>query len=237
MDKTTTYAAMFGVLLGVGSLAQADLFVPGGYAEVEGNWENQFPFSNNARYQQVWEGSLFTETGPIEITSISFRMDGPAGAGFAGAPVFGPQIRMSTTSAGENSLATSFDANLGADVMTVRDTVTNPLHVSSTAAFTSAGTRVFDVIIEFDQAFIYDPSQGALLLDVTGNLMAGASRFFDGVEVANDGMSRMFNQVAQDNGFIDTGALVVQFNYTPVPAPGALALLGLGGLVSVRRTR
>ena len=237
MDKKTIRAASIGALCVAGSLAHADLFVPSGYAEVEGNWENNFPFSGNARYQQVWDGALFADTGPIEIVSIAFRMDGPVGAGFAGAPVFGPQIRMSTTSAAENSLSTSFDANLGADVTTVRDTNINALHVSSTAAFTAAGTRVFDVIIEFDQAFTFDPSQGNLLLDVTGNLMAGTSRFFDGVEVANDGMGRMFNQSAQDNGFIDSGALVVEFNVNPVPTPGPLAMLAFGGLAATRRKR
>lgn len=217
-------------------LASAEVIVPGGYADTEGNWENRFPFTSTTRYQQVWDASLFAATGPIEITSISFRVDGPNGAGFAGAPVFGPQIRLSTTSANEDTLSTTFDANVGADEVIVRDTTITALHLSSSAAFTDAGTRVFDVVIEFEQSFFYDPSAGNLLLDVEGNLIAGSPIFFDGAEHDGDGMSRIFSTTDPNSGFKDSGVVIAQFNYN-VPAPSAIALLGLSGLTVTRRRR
>jgi hypothetical protein len=217
-------------------LAAAEVFVPGGYADTEGNWENRFPFTSSTRYQQVWDGSLFAATGPIEITSIAFRVDGPNGAGFAGAPISGPQIRLSTTAANEDTLSTTFAANVGADEVLVRDTTINSLHLSSSASFTGFGTRVFDVVIEFDESFFYDPSQGNLLLDVQGSLIAASPIFFDGAEHEGDGMSRIFSTTDPNSGFKDSGVVIAQFNYN-VPAPSALALLGLSSLAATRRRR
>lgn len=230
------FKASILTLIALSTIASADIIVPGGYAEVEGNWENRFPLSGTSRYQQIWEGSTFEGvTGPIELTSISFRVDGPTGFGFDGGDVTNAEIRLSTTSATENSLSNLFADNIGADETLVRDTSINALHLSSTAALTDAGTRVFDVTIEFDTSFMYDPTQGALLLDVVAGL-ANASRFFDGVEHENDGMSRVYSNLPTVGGSHDTGALIAQFNYT-VPAPSALALLGLGGLTISRRRR
>lgn len=231
------YKAAICSLAVLSPLASADLFVPGGYADTEGNWENRFPLSGTSRYQQVWDGSLFNAIdGTMEITSISFRVDGQNGAAFIGAQVFNSQVRLSTTASNEDTLSTNFASNIGADETLVRDASVNPLHLSSTAAFTVAGTRVFDVTIDFDQAFIYDPSQGGLLLDVTGGLIAGSAIFFDGAEHDGDGMSRIFNALPQADGFKDSGVLVAQFNYN-VPTPSALALLSIAGISASRRRR
>ncbi|MEO7411463.1 MAG: PEPxxWA-CTERM sorting domain-containing protein [Sphingomicrobium sp.] len=239
------------VLLGVPATAQ-NVVVPTGLENVEGNSgsRNVLGFINVARLQQVYDADQFSQ-GAITITGVSFRTNGETFAGLFGTPgtaftrtTQGFQVQLSTTSASADNLSTSFSANTGSNVVSVipRSDVTY-----STAAMSSNGTtRDFDVTFNFLNAFVYDPSMGNLLLDLTsfgGSNRSGAT--LDGQNVLGDGTSSLFLQNGTGgNGATNTFGYVTRFQTAAVtgavPEPGtwAMMLLGFGAMgVSLRRRR
>jgi hypothetical protein len=219
------------------SLAQT---VPNGYETTEGNDANFAPFGIGAgtnvsmRYQQVYDASQFAATIPNGglITEIDFRVDGRNGFGFA-ATLPDIQINLSTTANGPDSLSPIFSANVGGD-----DTVV----LSRGAFFISGGSPVFfDVRIPLSSPFLYRPGAGNLLLDVRNYLgiQGGLVAPFDAVKNTGDSVSRVyaFPVGATTATLVDSLGLVTQFQVTPVPEPGSVALLLLAtaSLMTYRR--
>src|SRR5580704_12002820 len=111
-------------------------------------------------YQQVYNAALFS--GPVDITAITFF----AATTIPTTTISGDfTLDLSTTSAGSDTLSTTYADNLGAD---------------NTQFFSGVVSKV----LTFDGTpFLYDPSQGNLLLDVdvlskplgSGALAAGCS--------------------------------------------------------------
>jgi hypothetical protein len=221
-----------GLLLLVPHVSEGAIVVPNGLATVEGNSNNGFPFNiglfaeSSMRYQQVYSSSEFSSLGgPLLITAIAFRPDGGSGDPFS-TTLLDIQINLSTTSGVPDSLSSTFANNVGAD-----DTIVyarGSLALSS--ADTGVGPRDFDIVITFTTPFLYDPTQGNLLLDVR-NFGGGTTTQFD-AHLAFDSTSRAyFGNVNGTTGTADNSGLVTQFltsSSEPVPEPTTLSIFGLG---------
>ncbi len=225
--------ALVGALLLLGAVNPAHaitptVVVPNGNAMVEGNSNNGYPFDLGGtgllsqRYQQVYAASQFGGGGLI--TQIIFRPDAFAGQAFT-STLPDIQIDLSTTSAGDDGLSTTYANNVGAD-----DTVVftrGSLTLSSAFTGPPDGPKDFDIIITLTTPFLYNPALGNLLLDVR-NYGGGSTTFFDAAFTTGDGSSRLFNSdVNSGTGSTDTEALVTGF--VIVPEPGTAMLLSGGG--------
>ena len=132
------------------------------------------------------------------------------------------QVDLSTTRAAPDGLSAIFADNLGAD----RTTVFNG---QWTIATTNNG--MFDLTLNFTTPFLYNPSNGNLLLDVRnfggGTIDVPNSIFvaFDAQNTAGDTTSRAYsgslNGVTLTTGIADTLGLVTRFTADVLPLGGA----------------
>jgi hypothetical protein len=232
--------------------ARADVVVvPNALANTEGESNNGFPFNiaffgiSSQRYQQVYASSQFSGFGghPELITQIAFRPDAQFGSAFS-STLPNVRIDLSTTHAVPGSLSSTFANNVGPNDQVV---FSGPLHLSSSFTGPPNGPKAFDITIPLQHPFLYNPSQGNLLLDVR-NFGGGSTTQFDATFNFGSNSSRAFtitsNGVNDPTGLTDNGALVTQFTGTlptsggGVPEPSTLALFGVGAAsLVVRRWR
>lgn len=250
------------ITIGVMGAAKASIVAPNASDTVEGSINNSFPFDvgnsffeeeldltiDSMRYQQVYNASEFEfSTQPFLITKIRFRPDAEFGQAFS-STLLDVQINLSTTSAAADMLSTVFDENIGVDETVVFDR--GALSLSSAAIATPFGTQEFDIEIDLDIPFLYNPSAGNLLLDVR-NFAGGVTTPLDAVFEEGDATSRVFSgffegDVDSSTGFADTVGLVTQFvteapeEPSAVPEPTSVVTLfamgaGLAGIALKRR--
>src|ERR1700722_1492050 len=187
------------------------------------NGANGFPFSGpfigytGTDYQEAYASSDFT--GPMEITGIDFFL----GAAEKGTLYSGTYtLSLSVISSDIGSLSsTDLSSNLGSD-NTVFETVN--LSGAAPSVLTFTGTP-----------FLYDPSQGNLLLDISvAGGSGGSGSFYQDNEGVGSGVAR-YQNFGSGNG-IGLG-LVTEFDanssQSTVPEPGTLSLLGCCGLVGL----
>lgn len=236
--------SLFLALAGGGSVASAaTVVVPNANTNTPGGLQTPAPFRRDstalgsgagAHNQIVYNASGFG-SGPITIAAVSFRSLGE----FLGSDisVSNTTIRLSTTAATENTLSPTFANNLGGNTAVVYSGALN---------IDSSGTPVFDVTINLQTPFVYNPGQGNLLLDVVIPTTATVTTngFFgsfalDDVNNINDGIGSVTN-ITDGNGTtgtVSTDAAITQFTFTAVPEPASLAVLASGGLLLFRRSR
>lgn len=246
LSMITTGAAL--IALGTFGTAQAaTVVVPNGLASIEGNSNNGFPFNLGAqRYQQVFAASDFASLSePQLITQIAFRPDGSVGNPFS-STISNVLINLSTTSVAPDGLSTTFANNNGADNTTV---FSGSLPLSSADTGSAAGPKDFDIVINLQDPFLYNPSLGNLLLDVK-NFSGERTTQFDAQSSGGDSVSRIFSvtgNVNSSTGRMDSLGLVTQFTTasvpTPVPEPTsvmgllAMSILGAGSRLLRKQQR
>jgi hypothetical protein len=184
---------------------------------------NDFPFSGpffgyaGTDYQEAYASSDFT--GPINITGIDFFL----GTGFTGSLYAGTYtLSLSVISSNIGSLSsTNLAGNIGSD-----DTVFEVANLKGSApsVLTFTGTP-----------FLYDPSLGNLLLDIsiTGG-KGGSTAAYQDSEGVGTGIAR-YQNFGLNNGL--GYGLVTEFDSTAsmanTPEPGTLPLMACLGLVGL----
>lgn len=228
------------LLLGAINPARAitpTVVAPNNAATIEGNRNNAYPFNISdfhlfsQRYQQVYAASQFggLPVGGGLITQIVFRPDAMFGSTFV-STLPDIQIDLSTTSAGDDGLSSTFANNVGADNTVVF--ARGPLTLSSAFIGPPRGPKDFDIIITLTTPFFYNPALGNLLLDVR-NFGRGFTTAFDAVFQTGDGVSRVLSHnVNEMTGTRDSEGLVTGFVIVPEPSSATVLLAGGGILLA-----
>jgi len=200
----------------------------------EGNSSTPQPFSvRDSRFQQLY-GMQSILLEPFLIRSITFRLDGTNGSDILG-QMANIQVRMSTIPGQPDSLSPTFANNIGAnEIMTFSGAVEwHALHHTP-----SLIPEPFDLRIDLQQPFLYQPSMGNLLVDFTvGNTTIFSQ--FDAFNRASDSVSSVSGSAFSPSGTASTLGLATRFGGAIVPEPAsyALALIGVVAFTLLRRKR
>lgn len=203
--------------------------VPNTLEFVEGASNNCIPLTgcqNILRYQQVYASGDFgnlTGTGQVFINRIVFRPDN--GGAYPPGTYSDIEIRLSTTPAlfgpngqtpiGPDNLFTTFALNIGPDEAVV---YRGPLTLESNTPGSGApGPSDFNIVIDLQTPFLYDPALGNLLFEWRN--YGGENLFLpqaDSVNDFGDSTSRMFDAFGNGGpeavtGVAGTSGLVTQF--------------------------
>jgi hypothetical protein len=243
---------IFGLLflaLGLPGKSFASTLVPILNTETEGSRNNGIPFNGrwgtSQRYQQIWDSSLFG-TDPLQINSISFRLDGTHGTEFELASFPGSLVYLSTSSLNSLTLGTDFAANHGADKTLI------DWDITMSGIGGTGGPNPFGATLSLETPFVYDPSIGALLLEIILPVVPVTSQF-DAIAGGRDGLSPIigtsrlyaFDSNSPVGRFTPQYGLVAAFDVSSpestaaVPLPAGLGLLGAatGMLALIGRRR
>jgi len=200
------------------------IVVPTANGGAEGINDNGFPFNcgsfslTSQRYQQLYASSQFFSLSCF-ITEIKFRQDGPEGTTFGPTIIPNTTIELSTSEHDVSNMSATFASNIGGDVVTV---FSGDLTLSSSIVCGAGPCNPFDIGIQLQQGFPYDPSKGDLLLDVripqcvvTSQQDAVSSSSVVGRAVVNDDIN------ATDADFVtsSSGLVTVFICGEPPPTP------------------
>jgi len=245
-------AIIASLVLGVGllesrNIAKATIVSPTKQTNIEGNGNNNIPFNNflvspvGVRYQQVFAAPDFLSIEPGLITEIAFRPDaGRAGNAFS-STIPNIQINLSTTSLLPDVLSTTFTENVGDDETIVYN---GELLLSSANIGDPKQPKDFDIVIDLQNPFFYDPNQGNLLLDVR-TFSFTRTTAFDSENTFGDSISRVFSfDSSASTGTDDTTGLVTKFtiatrnNTALIPeSSSTVALLAFGALTAISQVK
>jgi hypothetical protein len=166
--------------------------------------------SQPIRSQQVYPAHEFP-SAPIQITSLRWRRYNAQTFENAGGQF---RFKLSTTSRNENTLSGTFAHNVGPDETVVFDGVWT---VSSTTT-TGGAPYPFEMVLQLTTPFVYDPSEGNLLLE--HQCFSTTIPTVDAAGDAGDGLARAYNLNLDPNAstasVVDTGGEIIQFEYTLV---------------------
>ena len=254
--KRTGLLLVLAVVLCQTQFILAEVVVaPGAQAVTEGSISNFYPFGMDStnplnqgalvsqRYQQAYDASLFSGyTAPLTISRIAFRPDIEYGSAFT-TTLLDIQINMSTTPLALGSLTGVFANNLGSDDMVVVNRGT--LTLSSGFTGPAGGPMDFDIFIDLDTPFTYDPTAGNLLMDVRNYLGQADPSIFPVFDAEfSPEIWRAWTTNPDVDGvnspstsYFGAMGLVTQFTFTQsedalvIPAPPAVFLGLLGAVV------
>lgn len=205
------------------ALAQLQVVVvPNDAANVEGNSSSADLFVNGtARMVQVYSATEFNFSGAPtgRIDGVAFRLESGT------APVVGfwnVSVGVGTTSRSPDGLSPIFDDNLGADSIMVRAGL-----FGISATNNTVSPRPFEVQIPFTSPFFYDPTRGNLALSIVA--LGSSDVLLDAQFASGDGVGRVFGPNSL-SGTVDTLGLVTRFDFTPIPEPSGVAMLGVGAI-------
>ena len=213
------------------------IVVPEGFASKEGPTRTPYPFwpgffggdETSVRLQQCYEGALFPgyQEGDL-IEGIAFRISADRGeiehsfdVTFANV-----EVHVSTFSKPRTQLDPTFSKNVGSDEAVVYN---GPLHWR--ADFNPGQVQAMSLIIPFGTPFSYNPSHGALLLDITvrGGMETG---FVDAAGSPHLGIVRGFGLPSTKGEVVGGAGLVTRFEIQSIPEP-ATALLAVAAVAQM----
>ncbi|MFN6468104.1 MAG: PEP-CTERM sorting domain-containing protein [Nostoc sp. SerVER01] len=214
LAKLTMAAAASVTALGVAGSAQALSITIGAPGDLGSG--DCAPFGCVLRYQQVYDASLFSS--PILIDTISFFNQNFQPGSISAATY---TINFSTTTKAVNALSSTFADNIGANnqsffVGSLSGAITN-------GKFSITGNN-----------FLYDPSQGNLLLDISKD--AGSFDFSVFLDSQNGSapsgtISRVYSFDNSPSGITnDNYGLVTEFSFNTQSVPEPTSIIGLLGL-------
>ena len=215
--------------ISVSNLYALNIVVPNANEFVEGPGDNGLPFNtfSSLRYQQIFSSDQFPDCGLI--TEINYRF----GEDTQGSSVTYPSvfIQLSTTDVTPGELNTTFSLNIGSNVRTVYN---GPLSFSAPPCV--IGPCPFDSMITLETPFLYNPSEGNLLLDIT--IEDGqAYESFDSVNNVLSITRRAFSDdIDSETGTVDNTALVTQFVCIPrsnIPTLSEWGLIAMAGVLGI----
>ena len=207
------------VILGVlSAAAPANTFVVAPNAETNspGTYPAILSGTNpDLRLQQVIGPDQF-QSNPILINQIAFRAF--PGTGGVNATISSLNLYLSTspnfpnTNGGKTLISTHFQDNVGPDSTLV---YSGPVTLNSAGCpFPSACS--FDIVISFTTPFLYQPSQGALLLDFQFAGFTAVSGSLDSVAfgiLTASSVASVSGPSNSPNGTFIPGGYVVQIGY------------------------
>jgi hypothetical protein len=216
------------------------IVVPNSNTSVVGNETDTVPGTGDFRDQELLGSGQFASVGgPILIDQLSFRA--VPGTGPVDFSMTLLNLFLSTSPKFPNTggplMSTTFADNVGLD---------NTLVYSGPVTFHSpgcAGPAVcpFDISLNFTTPFLYNPTQGRLLLDLKVSGFSGVDGEQDAVSFAgpNGGsVASVGGGLNDTTGGFGFDGDIVQLRYTAIPEPTSGALMFIGaGVLAVRRRR
>lgn len=162
--KPWSYLILSATLM-AGTANAETLFIPQGAETRENVGGSAHPFSavNDAASQQTYPTTLFPAITPgqsFQIDGLAFRLSS-AGSFQLGASASFDRVEVLISSR-PGPFTPDWVANHGANQLVVFD---GPLSLSSTVP---AGTTpsVFDLAIDFENPFLFDPQSGSLIVEI-----------------------------------------------------------------------
>jgi hypothetical protein len=237
MDWKTLWAAATVSLIMSHGLAVygATVVSPAGLEFAEGNSSGGGAALAEWRSQHLHLASAFESAPPDlkKITQLALRPDWSVNE-----PIIVNyeyvEIRFSTTSRTTDDLSTTLAENIGDDEKLV---YSGSLTLSTDASGPEGGPKDFDYAIEFDEPFVYDRTEGNLLVEwrIRNRDQGG---FFDREVDPGARWQVGARDFDATDGQLNDRALIHQFTIVPEPSTLALAAIGLVGfVVSVWRQR
>lgn len=222
-----TFVLIFLPVISFLSMRAEEIVVPADRATQAGNSFSIDPFEAPSTIDSVYGSENFS--GPVLVNGLAFRLDETRGGQSFDTIIPRVTIRMTTYSGTYNSylVGPAYNGNKGLDDTTVFDAA---VHWVSTDLPGSAA-NAFDLKILFSKSFYYDPTKGALLMDIvtSGQFNSGFAIDEQGHGDPNIGWF----------GDKSLGSFVTQFNVTTVPEPRIAAFLAFAAalLTFVRRNK
>jgi PKD repeat protein len=220
MRKSILVPAMAATLASL-AFGQMTTVIPNGAATTEGSSSTSYPFNTNNtnghRIQYCYSAATTQATTPIVISGMKFRTNGSTTGSWTGGTYANATVKLSTAAVPFNAMTTTFASNEGGDVVTV---FSGTITVKPTPATGSTNPGVWYVDIQFQNNFLYDPSKGDLLLDVTlpGPRAGGTSYAHDMLINSPNDCYRMYSysdaSSATGSGPYSAG-LVIELQYNP----------------------
>jgi hypothetical protein len=218
---TGTYSVQVANSFGSTNSLNASLNI--GFVVPNASANRQFINSGEAIFRSVMrEQTVYTASEfpfyPIIISEIRWRPDSSSGGPIT-TTISNIQVNLSTTLAAPDQLNFVFSQNIGKD-----DTMVFSGAMNVTSAFTTItnGTKAFDIALPLQTPFVFDSSQGNLLLDWRNFSGCTANLYNNGDGIASDPTSRIYNTSdpnATSASGGDTGGGVIEIGYSPAPLP------------------
>jgi len=218
------------------------IVVPNSNTSTVGNQPDVLGGSGDGRSQELLGSGQFASVGgSLLIDQLSFRA--APGTGPLNLTVTTLNLFLSTSSRTPNTSGTLMSATFADNVGPDNTLVYSGPVTFNTVACAGPAVCPFDLSILFTTPFLYNPSQGRLLLDFKLTGFSSTSGTFDAVSFNPPGGGSVASVNAGLNdaaGNFEFSGDIVQLRYTavaPEPASWGLMLTGAAALALMRRRR
>lgn len=199
--------------------------VPNNAKLIKGDNFEHTPFARGpntaVRWQQRYPAPRFADLGELstQITQIAFRPKGPGGGIFTNETFTGIEIDFAIVASGTPTSST-YDSNLPSG--TVERVYDGTLVLSTLNTVIDTPRKAFDILIDLQTPFLYDPADGDLMIEV--RIPTGGGTFttpVDAVIVGPTGFGRIQELIDIAQGSLTIPDLVSTVT-TGVPILGGI---------------